>query len=473
MLKYDRCRLTSNQAEQAILKIKDKMKDEWEKWTVMDFNKNEDSKTKSTYLVLCRVATEARIKDFLRETHLSEQGLSLKAFDLLVEGDENKNKILELKQEEKDNIENILHKRQNKLLSWSEVEAYIGADGQQNTGWRVKGLSFSSCRRFLTLEKLSDQESFSPFQFLYNLLKIEPDTVSSQNNNNRIDNPLQREIPQEIENISNPQSSYLMLKIETSSNVSNGEPRYLIQAWFTQYISNNWEPILLDIPKTLDNYSKHELKPIFTYLINKCRQRMRTSFLVIECFVPRKLLSLDFECWEYEEYEENTSLTRVFSSVHIRCAERINYPQDLQTIWRKKWEDIQKEFKALDIEQDTKAVNDPEMYFSQEKTLWANLCTSSSKDLDQLFKKVLKYGIPVAIWSRCHTQLNHRICINDLVTQCKGQVLELPGQVRLRRKNAPSNSNEDPENLGHHLSLLWDNPNRLPPSGELYINPNP
>jgi hypothetical protein len=268
------------------------------------------------------------------------------------------------------------------------------------------------------------------------------------------------------------QNSYLVLQIETSGNVLNGEQRYLLQAWFDQ--DNDGVPERFDISGELknDNYSKQELKAVFTELIRKCRQRVKNGSLVIECFVTRELLSLDFECWEYEEYKDDTQLKRVFP-VHIRCATRLEYPLDLKLKWQTKWKNIQAKLEPLDVHQDREAVNDPERYFSQDTTLWANLCTSSEKDLDQLFKKVLKFGIPVAIWSRCHRQPSHRGDINDLIAECKGNIFDLPSQVRVRRNNAPSKVNEDSENLGHHLSLLWDDPDRLPPIGDPYTSPNP
>ncbi|MGL4498480.1 MAG: trypsin-like peptidase domain-containing protein [Planktothrix sp.] len=67
-------------------------------------------------------------------------------------------------------------------------------------------------------------------------------------------------------------------------------------------------------------------------------------------------------------------------------------------------------------------------------------------------------AIPVALWSR-----KIELCsLVESVLDC--QVHEIPEQIRLIRENTSKEDKEDDDCIGRHLTLLWEDPNILPPS---------
>jgi len=111
---------------------------------------------------------------------------------------------------------------------------------------------------------------------------------------------------------------------------------------------------------------------------------------------------------------------------------------------------------------DTQTVTNSESYLCQETTLWSNLCASTQEDLEQLFKRSLKYGIPLAVGSRCHAQeAIHRTEINTLLQGI--QINQLSTRVQEVRRQSPDNLEDEPEHLGHHLLCFLEDPNRMPP----------
>ena len=96
-----------------------------------------------------------------------------------------------------------------------------------------------------------------------------------------------------------------------------------------------------------------------------------------------------------------------------------------------------------------------------------NLCRSKPEDLNDLFRLLLKYGIPIAIWSRYHQKYEqHHQEINKIVTDCQGNIQKLT-EIIGERRIIESPEDENIEKLGHHLSLLWEDPHLIPPFASL------
>ena len=276
--------------------------------------------------------------------------------------------------------------------------------------------------------------------------------------------------------------SYLILKIvpgsnEPGSNQARSEREYQLQAFYLKALDRqpkdedyeSLDEIIKqhEIKHNKTNFSKQEIQPILTELIERCLSKIGNSQLVIECFTSLELLSINIDCWEHEDWGDIYQIKRhpCIDNIHIRCLLRLEQKYEiLKKRWREKWEAVQNSLNNLDEITEKKGIKDCRWLFSQNTTLWGNLCTSNLEQQQKLFRQILKYGIPIAMWSRCHKkEQHHRQEINNLISQCSGKVKLLPEQVKQRRNNAPSNLKNEPENLGHHLSLLWEDPYRLPP----------
>lgn len=268
--------------------------------------------------------------------------------------------------------------------------------------------------------------------------------------------------PDNRENINN----YLCIKIEESKGQANTSPEYKFAAWFlqlniSQSQGNNYIPLPVDSSVSKDVYTQKDITNILTKIIEDCHERGGAN-LNIEFFTNGKLLYTNFESWEYNYFDSLTQLKRVYF-VNVRSLMRLENRYRNQPVyqqWKSRWESLKKTFI------DTQTVTNSESYLCQETTLWSNLCASTQEDLEQFFKRSLKYGIPLAVGSRCHAQeASHRTEINTLLRGI--QINQLSTTVQEVRRQSPDNLEDEPEHLGHHLLCFLEDPNRMPPFNDL------
>lgn len=258
----------------------------------------------------------------------------------------------------------------------------------------------------------------------------------------------------------------LLLKIEKSDSKSVSSDQYAVEgAYFLPDISypptqddykslhkeiQTYQNYKIEQKKDKEYYSIDELKPLLTQLIEISSKIpiKRRNVLTIYFFCEKELLSTNFDCWQCEFLGDDSKLKDLYQ-IRVRCIDRLD-PGYLQTKckkeWDNKWNLVKQQFNPSD-----------------EGKTWRNLCRSNSGDFNALFLKLLKFGIPIAIWSRYHQKFeDHSQEINNLVLNCEGNLHNLPEIIGDRRK-IDSDDDDDIENLGHHLSLLWEDPNVIPP----------
>jgi hypothetical protein len=86
--------------------------------------------------------------------------------------------------------------------------------------------------------------------------------------------------------------------------------------------------------------------------------------------------------------------------------------------------------------------------------------TQAPVDIKELCHELLVSGLPLAVWRR--RDLGESAKGSDwstLLTQCCLE--QLPNTVKQERYKARRKSEND--HMGHHLSLLWDDPHLVPP----------
>ncbi len=264
--------------------------------------------------------------------------------------------------------------------------------------------------------------------------------------------------PDNRENINN----YLIIKIEESKSQANTSPEYKFAACFLQLNTsqsqgNNYIPLPVDSSVSKDVYTQKDITNILTKIIEDCHERGGAN-LNIEFFTDGKLLYTNFESWEYNYFDSLTQLKRVYF-VNVRSLMRLEKMYSKMPAyqnWKSRWE------RLTTNSIDTQTVTNSESYLCQETTLWSNLCASTQEDLEQFFKRSLKYGIPLAVGSRCHAQeAIHRTEINTLLQGI--QINQLSTRVQEVRRQSSDNLEDEPEHLGHHLLCFLEDPNRMPP----------
>jgi hypothetical protein len=261
---------------------------------------------------------------------------------------------------------------------------------------------------------------------------------------------------------------YLLLKIHRSANRAKGKgEKYRLEAWFlnstdTPPREENYIPFNDIVQHDID-YTKEEIKSVLGKIIRECRSYVKDIKLVVEFFTVPDLFSMDFECWEYEQYPEAMKLIDANYFVHVRSVNRL-LPVYKGTVseefWQNKWQNINRQgFPLPELCSPLETLNEDELDKHFRPRLWANICIRDSDRLDTVFRKILKYGIPVAIWSRSHNSKaqRHRAEIDRLIEN--GDSLDtLSCKIQNKR------TTDDPlDDLRDEISLLWEDPDRLPP----------
>ncbi|MBD2579107.1 trypsin-like peptidase domain-containing protein [Oscillatoria sp. FACHB-1406] len=200
---------------------------------------------------------------------------------------------------------------------------------------------------------------------------------------------------------------------------------------------------------------------LLTDILEQSRQ-LTQGKLQIECFLPYTLLDLAIDRWKRDdEYDEPFPLSEEYPVV-VRILERLGYskPYLKNQEWREKWKCLQQNACCFEIlaccdRAREKVAEDLERGYIglRRKTI-----VPPASEPGGMFSIIMKEGIPVTLWSRqdidsCGEAERYEQLL-------KVSVVELPNRLKAIRNATPR---KDETHIGHHLSLLWDNPYRVPP----------
>lgn len=204
------------------------------------------------------------------------------------------------------------------------------------------------------------------------------------------------------------------------------------------------------------------------YLFHQADQR--NSKLTVEVFLPRDYLSTSVESWKILDPIDDQPLSiGTKYSVLVRSYERTQpsyhpYRDQWITNWNRVKQNLgtvptHEMFEQLDRLEDC---NERILITSLSTKLGLKLTCSPTAKHKDFFISILKAGVPIAIWSRCSIpDLDLATEMDTLLTG--GSLLELLDRIRHKRWEA---SGDCEQHLGHHLTILWEDPDRLPPTHE-------
>ncbi|HAX90388.1 MAG TPA: hypothetical protein DCY91_30150 [Cyanobacteria bacterium UBA11370] len=262
---------------------------------------------------------------------------------------------------------------------------------------------------------------------------------------------------------------YLMVWIQPSQQKSD---RYFVKAWLAcasqpDEIEGEYEcePISISEEEAFSlNQIPQLLKDILIQSSNKCA----ISDLTIEFFLPRPLLNHEVDRWEIEITEDLLVPIGVECRVVIRSQERLlpNYCLRKKD-WQKKWKKLKQLNSYSSAQVFTSAdCTCPELYVELIKEDILGCQLAKAPELlgkESIFSVILGTAIPLALWVRCN--LAHMNCPKELNRLLNCCIAELPTTVKGKRGDAFAASQQLREShIGSHLSLLWEDPYRLPPS---------
>lgn len=179
---------------------------------------------------------------------------------------------------------------------------------------------------------------------------------------------------------------------------------------------------------------------------------------MLHLFVPRNWLNLDLSDRQTESELTLGSQYKLVMRTHLNLTPtgKQHYKR-LQQKWQSLEAQLQQTAKTTFVHADCS--NPAKLFQTLKPAEMAILenweTTKFGKILEFVAKKT---ALPVALWSR-RCELSH--CIDDILDCQVGQLPERIFQERFDSLTADDN------HIGHHLTLVWEDPNIMPPSLQL------
>ena len=278
--------------------------------------------------------------------------------------------------------------------------------------------------------------------------------------------------------------SYLMVKLDRSGTADKQEgDRYFVKAWFIldghNYQSGSaqgYHPLL--IPGTAEDgeraFTLREIRGFLKSFLQEscaecCRHHRLLENLIIEFFLPPELLNCDVDSWVIEEDDDDVMPASIGFQyqVRLRSSNRLQKTYLLSpraSLWKTKSGLMQQRAQQVADRAVVAADGAPPKWLlqqlSQAHVVGLKLVQGPlSVGKDSAFAAFQSTGGSMAIWLRqplstvpCGVQLN------QVLACC---LRELPETVKQQRQEAfPLNPDL---HIGHHLSLLWEDFDRLTP----------
>ncbi|MEM8638829.1 MAG: trypsin-like peptidase domain-containing protein [Cyanobacteria bacterium P01_G01_bin.54] len=190
----------------------------------------------------------------------------------------------------------------------------------------------------------------------------------------------------------------------------------------------------------------------------------------VEFFLPMQLINHDVEQYPVDLEECPQAIGRDFPVV-VRFWERLGYKLPklkrvmIQKKWRQKWGHLQTCCHQTGIELLTCGDRPSERVcqdLNAETTIAVKITKGIDNERHKTIRNLMYAGIPIALWLRKQfTDCSCTETLNELLAQ---SLNSLPKHLTQHRQNAP---HHEPDHLSHHLSLLWDDPQKIPPETRL------
>ena len=273
---------------------------------------------------------------------------------------------------------------------------------------------------------------------------------------------------------------------DEASTQSQGGDRYQLKAWLIRDISH---------------YKKH--KQGYTFLegtgvagdeiyseeeLHEKAPQLMLQFLAecthtydndpeIHIFLPLALINQAVDCWTLDNgYGRSERLGHKYKVI-IRCLDRLGRSYRHRPRWVRKWQRqqslLQERASNVFIACDDTDLDDlferlEELEDAEENNGNADIAIIGLKMTkapyqvgpDSLFGAFLQFGFPLAIWGRCNlSTIPTEAELDRILQACCLE--KLPGSVKQERRKC----RRQPEDghIGHHLALIWDDPELVPP----------
>lgn len=214
--------------------------------------------------------------------------------------------------------------------------------------------------------------------------------------------------------------------------------------------------------KGLKQVEKELKQRVADYIITCRRKHREIALFRLELILPEDLINLSIEDWQLESGGFiSTIVPWIEFPVVVRSYERTTetYREELGSEWEEKWQKLKYSSglaadNLADFPSQWEASHLRAAYLNNSKTIGFKLAGTLQRPAQtkRFFKALLGAAVPVAVW--CRGTVEQQMAIESVDTWLDCSLRGLPEHFRKLR----SLSSEK-----YHLSLLWENPNLLPP----------
>jgi hypothetical protein len=220
------------------------------------------------------------------------------------------------------------------------------------------------------------------------------------------------------------------------------------------------------------SYTLSEIPNVVDRALLECGSMLVSDSVepMVEFILPHRLLMEPVDRWLITQGGPFRSRLGVYYPVVVRSLDRLRTTSlPLRQQWRAKWRWLQ-EHSGLHPESAVRWMveddgRDPQRLYREltgdqpVAVAWPGPPPPEHQAADSVLGAAVWAGMPVALWCREHHGEGGHLQLTDLLA--KGPLPRLPDHALQARREAGAPDAAD-DHCGHHLSLLWDDPSRLP-----------
>jgi len=329
------------------------------------------------------------------------------------------------------------------------------------------------------LIELNESNNEWPFYlFCYSLISLISEYVDTRDYHAKLDNiSAMRGYSSYIESFMSAARSYIDQNLKASA--LNSDPLIFIEVMRSDvsldkysFVAKTWQQGIGIIcsTKPSDPLPLNEIQAPISLEVEKLYKELNSTQPLIEFCVPADLLCVPFDQWQIgtnigTQFEEIEIISKV-AEVRVRLWDRCYGKLDLPLV--KRWHSKCNKLPTSSVHRFVTATDfdnaiDSEIKDKKAIVLGVGLHNFKDKDCRKRIKKIIDNGYPVALWPRTELESSHNLLVNAHI------VSELNEQVTDLRRSVTASS--DGNNIGGHLTLLWDDCNHMPPKAAQQPSP--
>ncbi|MFM6859047.1 MAG: hypothetical protein ACKPKG_00055 [Dolichospermum sp.] len=266
-----------------------------------------------------------------------------------------------------------------------------------------------------------------------------------------------QDVNKQDRNTNTKPESYILIKIEPLKMKSKIR-KFSISAWVIPNIQNNEDCIKIDVSNCPnDSFKIEQISEKINLILTERIIFPLQRDINLVFFLPTEMLNYPVEKWIITENNVPFPLGKRYRVI-VRDYNRL-LPQYLknQGIWLNKWNQVYQVYPTTvcqEIFKTYKENHDPENLLEiLDDAIGIIITAFSDQEYREIFGYFLNSATPIGICYR------YNDLFSELSDCLKCSVFDLPETVKQQRLQSRI---QNPNHIGHHISLIWENPNIKP-----------